>query len=300
MEELPHYSTFVYGASFAGIGIALASKKKVLVVEPSTMVGREFVSSFRVGDHWVETEMTTQANELLKELKERALFSEGKVHLGPVASVMFRIIHEAQLDVLMRTQLTGMEQREDGTFEISLFNASGIKKVVADTIIDTTCTGQSLPSTKMKLSAKSLNVMLHRRPSEGNSQQTSIFNPDLDEEVIRLRQIIPSENVQAGVQLSRGLYPEELVLSYRVNLEDDWIQARGKLYAYWEKNADKFRPWTMALIADTFEVKPASTIKRIQDHWEWLPSSAYPNLLQAFDTGIRKGSEDFEVISAHG
>lgn len=275
MNAVPHYSMLVYGGTMLGIGLALSVGEDVLVVEPSTMVGREFMSSFRVGEARVGTLKTETARQLRDELIERNLWKEGKFHIAPVAPVLFRIIRSHRLNVLMMTKIVEVMKGDDGLFEITLFNASGLRKVTADNIVDTTCTCQSIPGHPVRMSYKSLNAMLHSKPEE-------------------YIQISP---IDGEIELEQGLLPGEMILKYKLEADDDWLTARAKLHRYWNKTAQRYAPWTMVLIADTFEIHPVPTDGPLEEGWSWLPSSGYSDLLQAFDEGCEKGSEKSEAVA---
>jgi hypothetical protein len=157
-----------------------------------------------------------------------------------------------------------------------LFNASGLQRITVDHIIDTTSTCSSTPKLPAPLISKSINAMLH--------SETSASTPPLPDD-------------DTDVRLVEGLMPGELILKLALDSEDDWTKARTTLHRYWERHFRAFEPWTLAALADAFEIRTDVREKSVDnDGWTWFPSSTPSNLIQSFDAGYRKGSQLYETI----
>jgi hypothetical protein len=272
----PHYPLLVYGASFAGLGIATAAKGRTLLVERTALVGNEFIASYNPGEAWESPVGTAPARQLREELLHRNLLSEeGKVHLPAIAPVLFHFIRQNGLNVRMMTEIVDVAARGQG-YEVTLFNASGLQRITVDHIIDTTPTCASSPMLDAAPISKSINAMLH---SEAPASTPSL--PD-DE---------------ANVRLVEGLMPGELILKLALDSKDDWTEARTKMHRYWMRHFRAFEPWTLAALADAFEIRTDVREKNLDnDGWIWFPSSTPSNLIQSFDAGYRKGSQLYETI----
>lgn len=272
----PHYPLLVYGATFAGLGIATAAKDRTLLVERTALVGSEFIASYNPGEGWDSQADTSAARQLRDELVQRNLLSDnGKVHLPAIAPVLFRHIRHNGLNVRMMTEIVDIAARGQ-SYEVTLFNASGLQRITADHIIDTTSTCSSAPQLHASFVSKSINAMLH---SEVSAPVPAL--PDDD----------------AVVGLVEGLMPGELILKLALDGKDDWTEARAKLHRYWGRHFRAFEPWTLAALGDAFDILTDVREKSLDSNgWTWFPSSTPSNLIMAFDAGSRKGSQLYETI----
>lgn len=270
-----HVPVLVVGATMAGLGIATAAKDRVLLVERSALVGHEFVAGCRPGEDWSEPPQSAPAHELRAELARRGLLSEeGQVHLPAIAPVLCHWIRREGLNVQMMTEVIEVAGGPGG-YEVTLFDASGWRKLRADHLIDTTPSCVSAPAYRAPELSRSINAILHVQPP------------------------VPEKLPEAagdGVQLARGLFPGELILRLPLAPEDGWPDARGKLHRYWQRHAEAFAPWTLAAAGDALDIRTARREERLDDGRLWFPSSGYANLLQAFDAGCRKGAELYEAV----
>lgn len=277
--SMPEQNSFVpilvYGATLAGIGIADSSSQNALLVEPSVLVGSEFIASFNPGECWEKTPVSQAAKKLREELKKRNLLSEeDRVHLPPIAPVLFNLIRTQNLKVQMMTKIIEVQPSAHG-YNVTLYNASGLHKVEVGRIIDTTSTCASCSSYEVDIQYRKLNAMLHCAQP---------LSPEFEDETINL---------------VYGMLPGELILKFKLGVNDSWIEARDKLHHYWMNRPGVLQPWTLATVADTFEVGAAKGPHLVANDWLWLPSCAYSNLLGAFDAGqLFIGGEVNETIAA--
>src|SRR5690606_17501498 len=144
---------------------------------------------------------------------------------------------------------------------VTLYNASGLRKIEVGRIVDTTSTCASHPSYDADIQYRKLNAMLHGTHPEV---------PEVQDERL---EFVP------------GLLPGELILKLNLDVNDGWIEARGKLHRYWMNRTEALRDCVLAAVADTFEIGVAKGPHKIGDDWQWLPSCAYSHLLEAFDAG---------------
>jgi hypothetical protein len=269
--------TFIYGATFAGLAIASAAPDVTYLAEPTALVGSEFIASFNPGDCWENSLISDEANALRDDLLRRNLLSEnGRVHLPPIAPVLFQLIREKNLNVKMMTKIIDVQPSSKG-YEITLYNSSGLQKIEAGSIIDTTATRASNPAHQVDIEYRKINAMLHcADPQE---------LPELDDE---------------SVELAQGLFSGEVILKLDVNVNDGWMEARQKLHEYWLHRPKVLSPWILAAVADSFEIGVAKDAHQVADNWTWFPSAGYSNLLQAFDAGqlLAKEGEANAVIAA--
>jgi hypothetical protein len=269
--------TFIYGATFAGLAIASAAPDETFLAEPTALVGKEFIASFNPGDCWENPLISDEANALRDDLLRRNLFSEnGRVHLPPIAPVLFQLIREKNLNVKMMTKIVDVQPSSNG-YEITLYNSSGLQKIEAGWIIDTTATCASNPAYQAPAEYRKINAMLHC----ADPQELTEWEGE-------------------SVELAPGLFPGEVILKLNVDVNDGWIEARQKLHEYWLHRPKVLSPWILAAVADSFEIGVANGAHEIADNWTWFPSAAHANLLQAFDAGqlLVKEGEANAVIAA--
>ncbi|CAG7634149.1 hypothetical protein ACFQI7_18690 [Paenibacillus allorhizosphaerae] len=272
-----HYPVLVYGATFAGLGIAAALKDRALVAERSALVGHEFIAAYHSGESWAANPLhSTAAKDLRTELASRNLLSEnGGVHLPAMAPVLFHRIRKLGLQATMMTEIVDVKVSKKG-YDVTLFNASGLQQVTVDHLIDTTSTCLSDSSHPVSIESKSIHAMLH--------SQTPAPVPSLP----------PGD--EKRVRFVKGLMPGELILELSLHPSDGWTEARTELHRYWEQRYEAFAPWTLAAVADAFAIRTAGRERSVGPDWSWFPSSNWANGLQAFDAGYSKGCHLHETI----
>ncbi|MBU5348320.1 hypothetical protein [Paenibacillus lautus] len=263
MHQVKHVSTMIIGASFLGLGLASRLGRSALVIEPSNGVGNEFIRSFKLSNRKYAP-LTASGVELNRELIRRNVTdAEGRFHLPGMMPVLIKHITGQKLDVRMQTQVVEVYPSE-GKFEVVCYDASGIRHIVADRLVDTTsrCVTKNQ---REHVKAKSLNMMLLGSPgthSEGPSAYT----------------------------ICQGHFPNETVLKFAVDPMDDWITARSKLFDFWLNRPEPLRPCAFVTHADEFDMEFDTIQAQIQPGWDWLPSAYYANPLEAYDQGY-----NFEV-----
>lgn len=161
-EEQDHYNTLICGATICGTGAALASPDTVLVVERSAAVGQEFIESFNPGRYEVPLPLSGYGQSFVMELRQRNLIESAfePVHLPGLHPVLCRRLLDAGIQVLLLTEILQIRKRSAG-FEIDLFNASGIRTVTADRILDTTTDRISRIPDRVQPVRRSLNAYIH-------------------------------------------------------------------------------------------------------------------------------------------
>lgn len=270
LETVP---VLVIGATLAGLGLAYAGKERTLVVERTSGPGQESIACFNPGERLEEEVSSEAAVALREELKRRNLLSaENRLHLGGLAPVLFNRIRSDGLRVLFLTEVVSVEREREDEFAVTLFHASGLTRIRTRYIVDTTSRCLSAPDYRPEIRYKTLNAMLH------------CANP---------QESLPLVNDE-NAELVQGRFPGELILKLRLDPADDWPTARDKLHRYWANRRAAFGPWTMAVVADAFEIgapKGPHTHNVGGDRRVWLPSCAYANALQAFDAGYGYGKE---------
>lgn len=253
----------VLGASLASFGIAAKNPEEVLVIEPSSLVGQEFIDSFHLGEGWEKDVHSPFAQHLRSELEERNILSaDGLISIPPLAPVLFNRIRTMGLSFLFQTSITAVEKGDDG-YLVTLWNNSGFRTLKTDCVIDTSATALSTfgKAAEGRILRKSLNGMIYPKC------------PDAP---------IP-QDIPGIARFWRGRFSKEVVVSFELELSDNWITARQKIHDFWQSR--QIPDWELAILASTFDYEVDPGPYEIAENWYWLPSCAYANALQAVDGG---------------
>lgn len=268
----------VVGATFAGIGVAASlsgTGTNVRLIERTMLVGHEFINSYRPGMNWNRKTESFQAEELRGLWMQRNVLAEdGRVHIGGMAPTLHERLLEWKLPILLQTEIVEVKALEDGGYEATLFDASGIREVRAERIVDTTSECLTSPG-REAASAKFIGANLHYLGTEGAVQ------PVMPEVL--------------GERMTPGRFASEAYLQLPIETNATWDEARHELHRYWASRPEELAPWTIAAVADVFAVHPAAHASRLGDGWSWLPSCAGDNPLLALEAGYQFGEKELRT-----
>jgi len=208
---------------------------------------------------------------LRNELIERQILSEdGQVHIPEVAPVLYNRIKHDNIPILLMTDVLNVN-KSSGSYEVGIYNTSGLNKINALNILDTTYNSISNHSFKPQILSKSINAVLHNI-----EPQKDINRPHIME-----------WQEKVGVEIVDTKYGYEKILKLKIQPDDDWVIARDKVHKLWANRPDSLKDWTIAAVADNFEIKVIQELKNIGNNWHLLPSCGYRNPLESFEAGIR-------------
>ncbi|NOU95780.1 hypothetical protein GC093_21510 [Paenibacillus sp. LMG 31456] len=261
--------TLIIGATFTGIGLAhRLGHQEALLVERTTLVGHEFINCYRTGTSWSRLPEHQLTRDFQQELLVRQLLtSDGKVHLGGIPPILYKLLLKAGLSeaVQFMTELIEIKKQADG-YDVTLFDVSGIRTIRAHRIVDTTSDCRSAPG-RFPAKAKSISAVLHHvKPAGG--------------------QLIPDV---LDNRMTAGAFASEAYLQLPLPASADWTGARQTLHNVWKDRPEELKGWTIAAVADEFTVTPTSRFEELKEGWVWLPSCAYDNPLVAMDAGYAYG-----------
>jgi hypothetical protein len=263
-DHLEHYSTLICGATFCGIGAALASPDDTLLIERSGTVGREFIEAINPGGQGSLRLTSSWSSQFLDELKSRNLIAEdgGPVHLPALHAVLCSKLVDARVNVLLLTEIIAVRSHARG-YEITILNTSGIQKITAGSILDTTTHRVTRRAGQLTLLSKSLNAYIHAGDSE-------LVLPELD---------------HMRAKLIQGRFRSEHILKWELDPGEGWPEARISLIEFWSSRPETLQPWTIALTASEFEYSVTSGPEQLDEHWHYLPSAGYDHPLGSLDQG---------------
>ncbi|MFK7692219.1 hypothetical protein [Paenibacillus sp. HJGM_3] len=262
----------VIGATFAGIGLAQKLGSQGLLVERTMLVGHEFINCYRTGHNWNRTPQSTLTEQLRKQWMNRNLLNEaGGVHLGGLAPSVYKLLLDSQQPIRFMTEVLDVRPRSGAGYEVTLYDATGVRNMCVDQIIDTTSECRSAGG-KVPLGAKFIGADLHR--DTANLAEDSLDFLMEQEEL-----------------LTAGLFASEAYLQFPVDASSTWDMAREQLHHYWKSRPESLRPWTIAAIADVFSVRTEAQHVKLGEGWLWMPSCGFDNPLHAMDEGFQYGEE---------
>ncbi len=268
----------VIGATFAGIGLAQRLGAQGLLVERTTLVGHEFINSYSPGHTWSRTPQLPLTEQLREQWLDRNLLTEkGGVHLGGMAPTVHKLLLDSRQSIRLMTEIVEVKPRPDHGYGVTLFDASGIRLIQANRIIDTTSDCRSATG-RFPLGSKFIGAVLHR------ADAASAGEP-----------LIPEAFAD---RITAGLFASEAYLRFPIDASATWDEARYELHHYWEARPEALIPWTIAAIADEFAIQPPTRREQLGEGWIWMPSCVFDNPLHALEEGYLYGEEVLQHESA--
>ena len=256
-----YYDTAVFGTTFLGMGAAL-QMENVVVIEKGGLFGAEFVNSYKVCIPKVVVPKTKQGRTFLEDLKRRGLVSEaGEIYPAPAVYVLSSYLKEKSIDTLLMTEVTGIKKVE-GYYEIMVYHSSGFETIYAKRILDSTTLGICHKEAEKYQKQKQLNAI--------------VYNPD--------------KSQLEGLSFNglNGLYTYTLP----VDLEIDRYEAVEMLCGM--ENIFKERNLQISSIGSDFSYVMEPCREEVAEQFIWMPSTAFANLVEAFDNGVQYGIGNME------
>ncbi len=268
------YEQLVIGATCAGLAGALARPEGTLLVEPSASIGWEFVEAIRPGTGWEDADQSgKEAEGLRRELIDRNILHQGRVHLPAIAPVLFKRLYDSSVHYLFLTDVLEVVPGAGG-YEVALFGRSGLTKVRVRRILDTTNGLVSRPAQQVEVTYRGIHAILNGSMREAQSERS-----------------------RAGSQYRTvpGRFPSEVYLMLPLsNDDDDWPRARVRLHDFWTDRPAELLGADLATVAMRLAEKPVPADVR-ERGWRHLPSASFDNPLQAFAAGVRAAEAGWEA-----
>ncbi|KGE18790.1 hypothetical protein [Paenibacillus wynnii] len=263
MSQREYVPSLIIGASMLGLGLALGRDGNAVVLEGGNAVGSEFIRSFKLSEA-AYSPVTAIGKKVQEDCVSRNVVdAEGRLHLAGFMPFMIKQLTDAKLDVRMQTAVVDVKQ-QDGKFEVTYYDASGLRTLIADELIDTTPLCVTKPGVG-HLKYKNLNMML-----QGLSRQEAAAGLE-------------------GFSIRLGRFEAETVLQFPIEPGDGWVEARNKLFQFWLNRPAALQSCAFVTHADDFEMGYNSEQVSIQPGWEWRPSAYYNHPLEALEHGYRLG-----------
>ena len=254
-----YYDTAVFGATFLGLGAAL-NLENVVVIEKGGLFGAEFVNSYKVCTPKVVEAKTELGKAFLENLKGRKLVSEeGELYPAPAVYVLSSYMKEKPFDILLMTEVIRVKKADD-YYEIKTYHSNGFETIYAKRILDTTTLGIGHDASNEHEKQKYINAI--------------VYNPD--------------DNALEGLCLNKqnGLYTFALPVSLDTERYEAVEMLCGLEKLFMENHL------TISSIASDFSYTMEPCVVTVAEQFVWNPSTAYANLVEAFDMGVQFAEEE--------
>ncbi|MDF2926107.1 MAG: hypothetical protein K0R57_5021 [Paenibacillaceae bacterium] len=243
----------VIGATFWGIGYAVGSKGKTLIIEKSIRLGHEFIDCFKFGDSW-DCQCQTEEGERFKEdLKTRNIISPThRPLLQACCPMLSDAVGSNQVNLLLGTKLLSLEKTAEG-YLVEAYNASGVMRICAKKVLDTVEAGGNFYR-------KSLNVMLNTNKRKVESIKCSEF------------------------ELYEAERPDIAYLRFYVEKRDSLMTARQKTVEWLYGGPKELEGFTVISVGSVFDYEYSGIHQN-----SFGISGSFTNPVKAFDKGVFAG-----------
>ena len=253
---MKQYHLAVLGASFLGIGAALAEPADTVVIESFCRLGDDYVGCLRAQDWRTFQPYTKLGKQFYSEMETRGLLhKDGSVYAEPAVFILSKWLYQSNVSVCLSTTVTKMVKTSGG-YELTVHNCNGQATIFAERILDTTPTG----------------VM---------------YIPDMDYSK-QLNSIVTNSSANPYPAFGHFYHNSANNLHYftcPIGRYDSWISARDSLHRLWLENKDALNGWRLVFTAFSFAYKMPTARIQVEDNHHWIPSCSFPSLLEAFDEG---------------
>ncbi|HOB23012.1 MAG TPA: hypothetical protein PLC26_09840 [Bacillota bacterium] len=256
-----YYDVVIFDAASVALGIAseLKKKRKVLIVNRTSMVAAEFINSYKPGRNWEEEPETDLAKSIAEKLRAERLITERAAHFYAAGPVFYKAYSDLGVDLLLETEILSVE-KAGSAFEITIYNCAGFGTVKTPFIIDTTDEGFC--------QEKSLNCLLVNKDKAAVfpavSMQGADFFPTHDEIV------------------------NSVIMRYHCPPDASLAEARHGLIELWQGRPEVLSDWKIASIGLYFDITPRA-VQEVGQTKCIIPASSYDNPLAAVDAGVKVG-----------
>lgn len=252
---MKHISQLVIGASVLGSGAAVAAEKNSAVTEPGIVVGSEFVQAFR--HRYTETPSGASVCLYNEMMKRNAVSDDGRLHLFPISGILAYYLKNSGAEVRFAQTVVDISP-ENGGYIVTLCGESGIERIFAEKILDTTSLGALHDAAKNFKINKSLCAMLL-----GNG----------------------GENTE-NVTFRKGRFDGETIMELALDFSCGLCEARQKMAEVWAEL--KLGGVQLAAVADEFCYDFCEPVTaEISPGWVWKPSVSYGSLFSAYEEGLK-------------
>ena len=248
---MKEYELVVFGSTFFAAGVASEYKKSILVIEPKTKPGYEFIDTFHSGSISEYHPETNQGRKFLEYLNDNNLTDDSYIlRWTPYLS---DVITKSSADYLLMTDILNVA-KEDKGYIVTIFNSMGKSEIFAKKIIDTRADF---------VERKTINFLVKGNPVCKDREELKII----------------------------GRYNGLSFVETELSIDDDYPCARKKAVEGYLYLKSIYEDISLIAIADEMYKKSSCEEKEVSMGYIQCFSSFYDNCIEAFDMGAKKGAE---------
>ncbi len=246
-------NTLIIGATALACGIASQLGEKCLIVDKAFSAGGEFADAMMASRIDMEIAYAPETQALLEELKEHnALSAEGYPHILGFAGAFAGRFNKYSCPVLLGTRLINTKKTDDGFVSTLFIPDEGYTQILSERVINTEV--QDFMSCK------------------------KIFS-------ILLAGGMPQISDAVAQKLLNGCFADEYVLQFDVPRDCSLPMAQNLTDKWLKDNKAMLGGAKVAGIALAFGYRFENKVDVFQNGVRYIPSSAYPNAVSAFEGG---------------
>lgn len=245
--EPRQYQTAIFGATFLGLGAALAMDDCV-VLESGASLCADFAGSYRI----VPPRPPRPRSALGKRFA-LALSRQGNGAGQPVRALR-GLLQGRSVTPLLGARVLRIV-REDGAYRLRVCHDGRLETFTAQRLLDSTAYGLSHPGASLGPVQKTLNAL--------------VYNPDA--RALPNLRLNPATGLYTYAHTVRPTASRQEAIASLLALEPDLSRLNMRI----------------ADIATNFTYSMRPFVRRLGKNWLWSPSAAYESPVEAFDKGCR-------------
>lgn len=245
------FNTVVFGATALSAGLSVNLSENDLIIEKNIFSGAEFAQSYNAKQIDFLCEYTDITKQLLDELKKRNILGDDGCYSSiPLSAVLSERFLNSKANILLDCIVTSVE-KAGSSYIIEYFGESGLCRIEADNIIDTTDVG--------------------------------VFGELSDVPAkYYLANIVGCNNQYEDFEVLKGHFNDEFYLKASAAALD-YIDARKKLVSIAEENSFKIAAFSALF---SYDYNSEYTEKKDEKYFI-CPSASFENFALAFDFGVK-------------
>lgn len=250
----------IIGSTALGLGALLHDSEDSILIERSAMVLPEWTGAYAAGDWSNPIANSDSGQELLDELRQRQVLTERGFHTPGLGAVFFKRLHDASVAHSFMTEITQVEQTDDG-FAIDLHHVGGHERINCHEIIDTTNQARSYFAEIPKVLRRSIVLQLH------NAEDQIQDHPSQDH-----------------YRWHPGAFINEASVELSLAVDADWSDARNAIHTFLTDRPEAMRDWQCVATATQF-CEQVTALGQLSDNWQHIASCNTKNALAGFEQG---------------
>lgn len=256
-NKMLHFNRIILGATATGLGAFFSEPNHSLLIEPTSMIGPDFSSSFYPGSAKNNTLTENNNHPLFQEAVKIGVLRDGLIHLPGLHTLIYKYLSPYAHNCLLLTDYISSEQVDD-KIAVTVFNRNGTTVFTCDELIDATPTMIT------------------------NQIKTEVINESLGSVFVATKEdaVIPK---LPKCELIQTCFPNEFYLHLPSTINSAWGKARSDLIAFISEHKTELEGWILAATAIEKNVKISTNYRGLASV---LIPSQFDGIVEGFIAGI--------------